>query len=70
MHYSSQNGHVDVVQILIENGAAVDVMDDSKDTPLTLASSNGHCLVAKTLVTKGANVNHQEEDGYVFSNDI
>ena len=57
LHLAALNGHVDVAQLLIENGAKVDAMTFAFHwTPLHLAAYGGHDLVAKLLIHHGANV--------------
>ena len=49
---ASQNGHVNVVRILIAAGAN---LDSYSPTALFLASQNGHAQVVRILVEPGAN---------------
>ena len=51
---AASEGHVDVVQLLIEAGAAVDLLDEEGSSALMLARSYGHLDVAATLVAAGA----------------
>ena len=49
--WASMEGHLEVVRLLIENGADVSVKDD---VALRLASRYGHLEVAKLLIENGA----------------
>lgn len=49
-------GHVEMVGLLMEMGAAVDVSTDSGVTPLCLAAAAGHADVVSLLCKKGAKV--------------
>lgn len=42
LHYATQNGHVDIVRLLVQHGANVDAITDCGRTVLMLASENGH----------------------------
>ena len=54
---ASQNGHVEVVKLLLEKGAQIDDDGDRGRSPLMLASQEGHNKVVKLLLEKGAQVN-------------
>jgi ankyrin repeat protein len=60
---SSMRGCVDVVTVLIANGADVNQADDGGDTPISWASNYGHLEVVQTLIAAGADVNQANEDG-------
>jgi len=55
---ASENGHLEVVKLLVEKGA--DIHADN-DYSLKWASGNGHLEVVKLLVEKGANI-HANND--------
>jgi ankyrin repeat protein len=55
---ASQKGHTDVVKVLTEANANVDLGDiDDTSTPLFMAVQNGHTDVVKMLVRAHADVN-------------
>ena len=53
---AAQNGHLEVVQFLVESGAKKDQgRTDDGSTPLFIAAENGHLEVVRFLVESGAN---------------
>lgn len=56
LHEAALNGHLDIVKLLIKNGADVNMQSFEmfKDTPLIDASANGHLDVVKYLLSHGA----------------
>ncbi|GAV53589.1 hypothetical protein ZYGR_0AK00910 [Zygosaccharomyces rouxii] len=56
LHEAALNGHLDVVKLLVDHGADVNVQSYEmfKDTPLIDASANGHLPVVKFLLESGA----------------
>ena len=63
---ASRNGHADVAELLIANGARVDAVMQDGATPLFLASENGHKNIVRLLLDAGATWPHlctsNEED--------
>ncbi|GMH36829.1 hypothetical protein BSKO_04702 [Bryopsis sp. KO-2023] len=58
------NGHVGIVEMLIEKGANVDTQNNRGVSALFLAAQEGHLDVAKVLVEAGANLDAQnDKDG-------
>jgi ankyrin repeat protein len=57
---ASQEGHLDVVEILIAAKASVDPWDEYSifDTPLIAAAENGYLGIVQTLISAGANPRH------------
>uniref|UniRef100_A0A453AU56 Uncharacterized protein n=1 Tax=Aegilops tauschii subsp. strangulata TaxID=200361 RepID=A0A453AU56_AEGTS len=54
LHMASANGHLAVVEYLIQNGANVNSTNLEKNTPLHWACLNGHTEVIKALICAGA----------------
>lgn len=55
-------GHEDIVKLLIEAGADLELQNESGHTPLMEAASGGHVGVAKILLENGAGINtHSDE---------
>lgn len=65
LHVAAQGGHLDTVNLLLENGANPAVADDDNRTPLTLAIKGNYGEVAAALVKYGADPNtaYTDEDG-------
>lgn len=60
LHVACEKGNVEVVQLLLTNGAIVDICDVNGCTPLHLVSELGtdsHMAIAQLLFDTGANVN-------------
>ena len=60
---SSHERHIDVVDMLLDNGAQTETGDNEGRTPLWLAAAIGHTDVVRALVSAGADVNTQRNDG-------
>ena len=59
LYNSSGSGHTQVVALLLDRGANVDV--DAGATPLVIASQDGHLATVTLLLDRGADV-HSEDD--------
>jgi len=57
IHDAALTGDVELMEMLIANGADVDERDVHGYTPLLLAIQEGHTDIAKVLITNGADVN-------------
>lgn len=54
--FAAREGHLELVQLLVEAGASLEKADADAVTPLLMAVLNGRFQVAKYLLGKGANV--------------
>lgn len=50
LHLAASNGHLQIAQLLISNGAKINKIDDSGSTPLILAAKFNHHLIEKYLL--------------------
>ena len=59
LYWASRNGHLDVIEYLIEQGANIDASDFNGRTSMWIASFYGHTDVVAHLINKGANVKYK-----------
>ena len=59
IRYASENGHIEVVKLLIDAGADVTAMNNKA---IRLASENGHLEVVKLLIGAGADVTANDNE--------
>ncbi|KAF0037458.1 hypothetical protein F2P81_010332 [Scophthalmus maximus] len=64
LHLAAKEGHEDLVEELLERGAAVDSSTKKGNTALHIASLAGQREVARILVKRGADVNSQSQNGF------
>ncbi len=59
LHVAAEAGSLEVCEILVENGALVNIIAaTNKDMPLALAAAGGHDKIVDLLLSKGADVHH------------
>jgi ankyrin repeat protein len=68
LHWAVQEGHEEIVRLLVENGANVNVVVHKYITPLFNAAGSGNLEMVRLLVDLGADVNHLEDGGTVLHN--
>jgi len=68
--YAGQEERLDIVRLLIEHGARVDVRNTSEATPLHIACFNGRVDSVRTLIDTGADVGAIDIDGLTPFDDI
>lgn len=64
INVASTIADVDILNLLIDNRADVNLIDESEKTPLMIASSIGNEEIVDLLITSGANVNEQNKEGF------
>uniref|UniRef100_A0A1I8GUN0 ANK_REP_REGION domain-containing protein n=1 Tax=Macrostomum lignano TaxID=282301 RepID=A0A1I8GUN0_9PLAT len=57
------NGKLNVIKVLYDNGANLDIPDEDGDTPLFCAAQNGFSEIIRFLVSKNCDVNHRNKTG-------
>ena len=64
LFWAINNNHTEIVELLIANGANINVRDNDGYTPLYSAVSWGNKEVVKLLIANGADVNGKIKDGW------
>ncbi len=62
LHYAA-NSHADIIQLLVDHGANVNVKDDKGKTPLHCASVTANLENMRALLENGADVNAVDDEG-------
>ncbi|MBS0606227.1 MAG: ankyrin repeat domain-containing protein [Verrucomicrobia bacterium] len=63
LHMACLHGHSQLVKLLIESKADLNVTDNLKDTPLHAACMHGHLEAAKLLIAAGADIHAKGGQG-------
>ena len=63
IHYTLLIGKFDIVKVLLEAGANVNLEDNEGETPIYTAAWSEHLETVKLLIESGANVNHENNKG-------
>jgi hypothetical protein len=63
LHWAATNGHVEMLQVLVELGADKDAKNAKGFTPLHTAAVKGHVEAIKALVQLGAQIDAQSASG-------
>jgi ankyrin repeat protein len=56
LYIAAKEGHVAVMTVLLDKGAAIDAKADDAGTPLTISALNGHAGAVELLLDRGAAV--------------
>ena len=59
LYVASAMGHLEIVKMLLEKGAKVEVMDFLEFSPIYIASGSGHNLTVEALIQYGADIQAQ-----------
>ncbi|KAK3384148.1 hypothetical protein B0T24DRAFT_588744 [Lasiosphaeria ovina] len=60
--WAAENGHVEMVELLLSKGTDIAVANKDGWTPLIAASGKGHVNVVRLLVEKGVDINVRDKD--------
>mmetsp|Transcript_23251 Transcript_23251/g.45124 ORF Transcript_23251/g.45124 Transcript_23251/m.45124 type:complete len:93 (-) Transcript_23251:56-334(-) len=63
LHFAANNGEIESIKCLIENGAEKEAKDNDGRTPLHVAAEAGKMEVVKCLLELGAGKEAKEKDG-------
>jgi ankyrin repeat protein len=64
LHDAARAGDLEKVQVLIDEGAAIDAQSDRGETPLILATLAGQREVVELLIEKGAAIDGRNAGGF------
>jgi hypothetical protein len=64
LHLASENHHLEIVCLLLENGAVVKGKDKDGNTALHFPSQEGHLETVHLLLEKGAELDGKDNDGW------
>lgn len=62
LHYAAEQGHADIIDLLLQAGSFVNAMDFEGMTPLYLAAARGNRDAVQALVLSSANINLRATD--------
>ena len=63
MLYAAENGQDTVVQLLLNQGAAIEVQENDGRTPLSYAAEHGYKHIVQLLLAQNANVDTEDNAG-------
>lgn len=63
LHYAATGGHVDIIQILLDESAYIDAESPNKTTPLMMAAYYGTPEAVKLLLESGADATLRNQQG-------
>ena len=70
LHYAAENGHNEVVTLLLVHGADSNVIDNDGRTPISLATeaTESQCFIS--LLRQGCDINVKDREGYTIVHDV
>ncbi|RYP54743.1 hypothetical protein DL768_000567 [Monosporascus sp. mg162] len=63
LSWAAENGHKEIVQLLLDKGAEIDAKDKYGWTPLSRAAEKGHKEIVQLLLDKGAEIDAKNNYG-------
>lgn len=61
--YAVQNNHLEMVKLLMEKGAKINVRDDEGRGPLTMAAIKGNDAMVKAMIEAGGDIDSKGKEG-------
>jgi len=63
LHYAATNGHLEIMNLLLENHAYIDAESPNKTTPLMMAAQYGNAAAVRLLLEAGADATLRNQLG-------
>ena len=65
MHYACSEGHIEILDILIDANADLNLISntDTKCSPLMIAALNGHAEIVQKLLQKKSDIDYRDTNG-------
>ncbi|MCK5127739.1 MAG: ankyrin repeat domain-containing protein [candidate division Zixibacteria bacterium] len=70
LHYACQEGHYDIVNLLLNNSADINIVTEDCDAPLFMATIGGHLDIVKLLIKKGCEIGTEERKEMLLINGV
>ena len=64
LHIAAKNGFYDLVDLLIDKKADLNILDAKRRTPLNIAAESGYLDIVELLLDNGADINKEDIQGY------
>lgn len=61
IYYAAREGHLDIIKLLIEKGADINMTDKFCESCIFYSAMNGHYEVTEFLIENGANINQEDK---------
>ena len=65
LHAAARSGYRNIVELLVESGASLDIQNRNQRNPLHLACANGKLDVLRLLIDRGSDINCRDEHVFI-----